>query len=85
MDGQDSELAIEDPEDEQLADEDDEDDEEESGSDADDSFSDLASSNDEEEDLQEITTTKSKSVKGKGDDKTKEKKSGEIPFVFKGS
>lgn len=58
--------------------------ESDSDADADDSYSDLASSNDEEDEGQEQVKSKPKQVKEKGDTKAGSK-SGEIPFVFKGS
>ena len=71
-----------DPEEEDDEEEEDDDDEEESDSDAEDSYSDLASSNEDENDDEENVQTKPKQVKAKGD--VKGKKTGEIPFVFKG-
>lgn len=79
----DQELATEEPEDDVEDDDDNEEDDEDSDSDGDDSYSDLASSHDEEDEASGRVETKP--VKAKGEGLNKGKKSGEIPFVFKGN
>lgn len=82
----DHELVTEEPENDAASDEDEEEDDDDgSDSDGEDSFSDLASSNDDADEEPGLVETKPKSVKVKGEGLNKGEKTGEMPFVFKGS